>query len=434
MSGQKSRRPGSPPPSVRGFGPVRATKTFGPGSPPDAPGSPSVPSTALCDPGKKRPMSSTAWTEKPVSPSCTGFSKEKKPIRNSAETIRRSASFDTIASSYLSGEWPWPCHRLFHPNLVHCPIVLTADRWTQTSDDSEELEVDSPLRRQQLNQRHLDSSCANCGFVSTGFREIRPRLCHSARVSPLLACTGGYPSSAIPPRSRAIAIPAAVVVVGQRNPFVASCQGSVEGFNQEIEKLVHSTGASDSYLDLSKTRATTPDGHRAPIANLLNIRSVNTQTPSGGGLCHSGIEKHFQHILEDSDDSPSLPMIPGAGDTSLLFNRPTSAESDNSDACERVVNGSVSPASFIPLKTSKRREAPEGCEKTEAEFGKTNEAQIKKEACRGLPSPMETNGIFKCLIPSERSAFCPLFKKYVSQQTHLSFTLSDENDTSIEAK
>lgn len=56
--------------------------------------------------------------------------------------------------------------------------------------------------------------------------QIRPRLCHSARVSPLLACTGGYPS-VIPPRSRAIAIPA----VNHRNPF-ASCQGSVEGFNQ----------------------------------------------------------------------------------------------------------------------------------------------------------------------------------------------------------
>lgn len=90
----------------------------------------------------------------------------------------------------------------------------------------------------------------------------------------------------------------------------------------------------------SQTQALTPDGHRAPIADLLNMRSVNTQTPSGGPF-HSGIEKHFLRILEDSsDDSPCLPIIPGAGDAPLLFNRPASTESDRSDQCDlRPVSG-----------------------------------------------------------------------------------------------
>lgn len=94
------------------------------------------------------------------------------------------------------------------------------------------------------------------------------------------------------------------------------------------------------WICVVQTQAPTPDGHRAPIADLLNIRSVNTQTPSGG-FYHSGIEKHFLRILEDGDDSPSLPIIPGAGEMTLLLNRPTSAGSDKSHPCERVITGNL---------------------------------------------------------------------------------------------
>ena len=70
------------------------------------------------------------------------------------------------------------------------------------------------------------------------------------------------------------------------------------------------------------------------------MRSVNTQTPSSAGPFHSGTEKHFLRILEDSsDDSPCLPIIPGAGDAPLLFNRPASTESDRSDQCDRPISG-----------------------------------------------------------------------------------------------
>lgn len=452
-SGQKSRRLGSP---SRVSGPLRATKSFGLGSPSSSsdPLSSSSSSTPLTlnsssyDGGKRRSSSTTFWTEKLVSPSYSGLTKEKKSIRdNPVETIRRSASFDTIASSYLCGEWPRPSHPLIHLNLVHCPIVLTADKWTQTAEDADEQwDGDCHLRMQQ---RRSEAPCVVCGGGGggnggAGLREMKSRLCNSTKVSPLTCsgCGGSFsgPDGAtglMAPRSNAIVIP----VVSRRNPL-APCQGSAEGFNQEIEKLVRNTGTLDSDHDLSKTQALTPDGHRAPIADLLNMRSVNTQTPSSGGPFHSGIEKHFLRILEDSsDDSPCLPIIPGAGDAPpLLFNRPASTESDRSDQCDRPISGTASPESFIPLvKTCQKREAPEGCEKIEVDFSKTTEAPIKREIYHALPpSPVKTNNFLKCLIPSERSAFCPLLKKYVSQQTILSFSLSaaagNENDNSIEAK
>lgn len=450
-SGQKSRRLGSP---SRVSGPMRATKSFGLSSPSSSDPLFSSSSTPLTlnssyDGGKRRSSSTTFWTEKLVSPSYSGLTKEKKSIRdtNPAEsttsTIRRSASFDTIASSYLCGEWPRPppppsSHPLIHLNLVHCPIVLTADKWTQTADDpDEQSETDCHLRM----QRRSEAPCLICG--GAGLREMKSRLCSSTKVSPLTCsgCGGSFsgPDGAtglVAPRSNAIVIP----VVNRRNPL-APCQGSAEGFNQEIEKLVRNTGTLDSDHDLSKTQALTPDGHRAPIADLLNMRSVNTQTPSSAGPFHSGTEKHFLRILEDSsDDSPCLPIIPGAGDAPLLFNRPASTESDRSDQCDRPISGTASPESFIPLvKTCEKREAPEGCERIEVEFSKTIEAPIKREIYHALPpSPVKTSNFLKCLIPSERSAFCPLLKKYVSQQTILSFSLStaagNDNDNSIEAK
>ena len=67
----------------------------------------------------------------------------------------------------------------------------------------------------------------------------------------------------------------------------------------------------------------TPDGHRAPIADqLLRMRSVDTQTPSGF-LYQSSVSEQRQHPLSASaaaaaarggvEDSPvsTLPIIPG---------------------------------------------------------------------------------------------------------------------------
>lgn len=57
------------------------------------------------------------------------------PLNQSPENrMRRSMSFERVATSYLSGEWPRTCNlhnnRL---NLVRCHAILTTDKWTQVS-------------------------------------------------------------------------------------------------------------------------------------------------------------------------------------------------------------------------------------------------------------------------------------------------------------
>lgn len=60
-------------------------------------------------------------------------------------------------------------------------------------------------------------------------------------------------------------------------------RSSVEGLNQEIEKLVLVPGQQHSCRPESNHFARgIPEGHRAPLADILHsdTRSVNTQTPN----------------------------------------------------------------------------------------------------------------------------------------------------------
>lgn len=66
-------------------------------------------------------------------------------------------------------------------------------------------------------------------------------------------------------------------------------RSSIEGLNQEIERLVlkgTKNGVHDQEREEEKTfQLCTPEGHRAPLADMLRStrsRSVNTQTPAGG--------------------------------------------------------------------------------------------------------------------------------------------------------
>lgn len=69
-------------------------------------------------------------------------------------------------------------------------------------------------------------------------------------------------------------------------------RSSVEGLNQEIEKLVLVPGQQHSCRPESNHFARgIPEGHRAPLADILHsdTRSVNTQTPNrdllSSGMC-----------------------------------------------------------------------------------------------------------------------------------------------------
>lgn len=82
-------------------------------------------------------------------------------------------------------------------------------------------------------------------------------------------------------------------------------RSSIEGLNQEIERLVlkgTKSGSHDQEREEEKTyQLTTPEGHRAPLPDMLRStrsRSVNTQTPAAGDLTtHSSQSSGWFYVL-----------------------------------------------------------------------------------------------------------------------------------------
>lgn len=103
-------------------------------------------------------------------------------------------------------------------------------------------------------------------------------------------------------------------------------RNSVEGLNQEIEKLVLIPGQPHTCRpETSMFSRGTPEGHRAPLADLLHgdTRNANTQTPIGDHL--------------SSDESQSTSPEDGASSTtgaSPRINRFLAREPP--DGCEKV--------------------------------------------------------------------------------------------------
>ncbi|GBP74570.1 hypothetical protein EVAR_59505_1 [Eumeta japonica] len=176
--------------------------------------------------------------------------------RFGANSIRRTASLDTL---YHKGQWP-------RDYYLHAG-QLQIDKATQTDDGggssgrssrgSEDDKLDRFLRsRLQRPFKSSASSDYSTYSMSPGFW---------SRFG-----NGGVP--------------------------LRAARSSVEGLNQEIERIVlcPASGTQTPHLDRLRDKVT-PEGHRAPLAELLR-RSVNTQTPhemsqtthsSGGSVCSS---------------------------------------------------------------------------------------------------------------------------------------------------
>lgn len=171
--------------------------------------------------------------------------------RFGASSIRRTASLDTL---YHKGHWP----RDFY---LHAGL-LQVDKATQTEDASSGGRSSRGPEEDKLE------------------RFLRARLQRVPHTAPQTASPPFYGSL----RHGSSGIP------------LRAARSSVEGLNQEIERLVlhPATGSQTSNLDRQRDKVT-PEGHRAPLAELLR-RSVNTQTPhdpsctahsSGGSVCSS---------------------------------------------------------------------------------------------------------------------------------------------------
>ncbi|XP_074659168.1 protein FAM117B-like isoform X2 [Tubulanus polymorphus] len=323
-----------------------------------------------------------------------------KPLRSSPSNIKRTGSLDAIAGPYLTGQWP---------SFQNCQLVMT-DKSTQTEDFEESVSEkvkkkhkrSASLYRQRL-QRSKESSKSS----SAQQRQSPIHGHHLALATANLIIT----------TSKAIGIPVPHIP----KTGVPRIRGSVEGLNQEIERLVlKNSHSGNDDIDLDRhIQEPTPDGHRAPVLELIRggsgTRSIDTQTPCSGYVDHdSGTSSRSQSI------SPSFPpIIPGHMDLS----RPSSRSSENTETETKEIEskGPISlsaegdspelislPKHTISPRPNKSysfgREPPDGCEKVNIITEPKRAPPVVKEPL--LFNPLKQSQFV--LKPSAGSAFCTL--------------------------
>ncbi|XP_077370542.1 protein FAM117B isoform X1 [Festucalex cinctus] len=167
-------------------------------------------------------------------------------------------------------------------------------------------------------------------------------------------------------------------------------RNSVEGLNQEIERIIiRDTPEKDETI----VPQDVPDGHRAPPPvppqRSSSTRSIDTQTPSGGGLSGS----HSNSSSRPDSISPSyLTVLNDAVGGASPF------EDKELGPCSPLPKYAASPRPNNSY--TFKREPPEGCEKV----------KVSEES---LPKTQQDVPPFLCpdrnkvnFIPNSGSAFC----------------------------
>ncbi|GFU52917.1 protein FAM117B [Nephila pilipes] len=331
----------------------------------------------------------------------------KTPVSSSSPFIRRTASVDTI---YLLGQWQRDA--LY---LSYCGRLMM-DRATQTPEEFEEADRRLPQKK-----------CSATTSETSEMKYIRQRLQRTNHGRPLSAhqrqspiqgdhsaissSAYGTSSPSISPHannasatyssftsasSRPLPIPIPDI---PKPPLIPRMRSSVEGLNQEIERIVLREISGADGEDTERTLEPTPEGHRAPIADLFrNTQSVNTQTPFD--RCDSCYSSNSSASGSKSV-SPVVPIMPGQMDCS----RPSSTEGSKGSGSPDL-EGTHKLATSPHINKFLAREPPDGCEKVkiaEETRNSTGAGELHKFSC---PKP-SMNFV---LLPSQRSAFDPLCK------------------------
>ncbi|XP_011307338.1 glucocorticoid-induced transcript 1 protein isoform X2 [Fopius arisanus] len=258
------------------------------------------------------PTNANAWRAARISPDTSASSGQRSPGSLSYkaksktltgrcsdglsgnQNIRRTASLDTI---YLKGQWPRDSY------YVHTSL-LSVDKSTQTEEwSSEPRKIHSRHQTEQANisqddklpmDKYIRQRLQRTNKESTSCRE---------RTTAFGFIMPGGPPPALP-GDHTVLLPSIASQTPIQNQFSLSTKASpmnipvkpmrppmrssIEGLNQEIEGLVLKSNSNsndpehaveDKYARYREQM--TPEGHRAPLADLLRAtRSVNTQTPA----------------------------------------------------------------------------------------------------------------------------------------------------------
>uniref|UniRef100_H2ZIW7 Uncharacterized protein n=1 Tax=Ciona savignyi TaxID=51511 RepID=H2ZIW7_CIOSA len=192
--------------------------------------------------------------------------------RSPSPSIRRTASLDTIAGPYLTGQWP----RDFVPIQQHAG-QLVCNKTTQTPDWSTEITA-SQLKPSGKSNHALTGSMADPGFnkMRLQIKRIGQRSQHNKKKERSPPIHGDHSAfhqlAASHPRS----ISNPISIGGQPFGRRPQRQNSVEALNKEIDMFINKDAAGNEARMYQGV--TPPDGHRAP-APRSTTRTMETQTP-----------------------------------------------------------------------------------------------------------------------------------------------------------
>ncbi|XP_054287327.1 protein FAM117B-like [Macrosteles quadrilineatus] len=292
-------------------------------------------------------------------------------------TIRRTASLDTI---YLMGQWP----RDMYSGLLQVDKATQteetmgdprkAHRHCETPSNEDKLEKYIRHRLQRVGSSRERTAAFGLMLAPIGSTE------HGSQ-------TATPPPFSPPGRSR------------------APMRSSIEGLNQEIERLVLratstlSTEREEEKLQL--VHQATPEGHRAPLADLLrSTRSVNTQTPA-----------FSSHSSGPPSRESGSPLVVGNFE---LASRPSSDFQGSGDSSpEQDSRPGTSPR----INKFLAREPPDGCERVSLKFSEdvsNRKPMLDLSLMELCPIKPSTACQFK---PSLGSAFMPLSRPVATSAT-----------------
>ncbi|XP_076645262.1 glucocorticoid-induced transcript 1 protein isoform X2 [Halictus rubicundus] len=206
------------------------------------------------------------------------------------QNIRRTASLDTI---YLKGQWPRDSYYI-HSSLLLVDKSTQTEEWsneprklhtrhpTEQTTTDEKLEKYFRHRLQRTNKEGTSSRerTAAFGLIMPGAPPPAFPADHTVHLPSIASQTSIHNQFSMSTKASPMNIP--------MKPMRPPMRSSIEGLNQEIEGLVlkSATNPSDPDHPVEDKYARyreqiTPEGHRAPLADLLRAtRSVNTQTPA----------------------------------------------------------------------------------------------------------------------------------------------------------
>ncbi|XP_067892280.1 protein FAM117B-like isoform X3 [Heterodontus francisci] len=288
----------------------------------------------------------------PNSPVCK-VERSRQSLVSPSNNIRRTSSLDTLAAPYLTGQWPRDAHSHSAP-CVRDKATQTPSAWAEESSEkkkgshkrsaswgsNDQLKEIAKLR-QQL-QRSKQSS-----------RHHRDK----ERQSPFHGNHAAINQSQAP-IPKTVLIPVAIPI---SKSTVSRFRNSVEGLNQEIERIIiKESGDKEEQMMIPQD---TPDGHRAPFPvqqRSSSTRSIDTQTPSG-------MDRSSTSSSRSQSISPTFLTIANEGSgespcyTEDLLTDGREKESGTNSPLPKYAS-SPKPNNSYDFK----REPPEGCERVKA--------------------------------------------------------------------